>query len=107
MNGENQPGAVNIQVKPGQTVAYVDMQTWGMCVAEVLGPAGKATGQKINWRNLRYSAPNVMKGAEASVDFSKVNEFKFVNDASCVDFNSREENMIAFEDVSFGTAKSA
>ena len=48
-----------------------------------------------------------MKGAQASVDFSKVNEFKCVNDVSCVDFNNREENVTAFEDVSFRTAKSA
>ena len=60
-----------------------------------------------NWHNLRYSAPNVMKGAQASVDLSKVNEFKCVNGVSCVDFNNREENVTAFEDVSFMTAKSA
>ena len=83
------------------------MQTWDICVAEVLGRAGKATLQKSNWFNLRYFASNMMTGAEASVDFSKVNEFNCVNGVSCVDFNNREENMMAFEDVSFVTAKSA
>ena len=71
VNEENQPGAVSTQVKPGQTVAYVDMQTGDICVAEVLGRAGKATGQNNNWYNLRYSVPNVMKGAQASVDLSE------------------------------------
>jgi hypothetical protein len=100
---------VAIQLKPGQTVRYLDASTGEHCTARVISRAGKATGRNKHWYNLKYSSPEQMSGVELSVDLSKVQGFECVeNDTEDANDNgNREENILVLEDLSFASAKCA
>ncbi|CAC5425237.1 unnamed protein product [Mytilus coruscus] len=91
-------------IKIGQTVKYRNAESGEQCVAKVTGRAGKATGSNKNWFNLQYLEPNTLKGAEISVDMSKLEEVE--NVATEVELpSSDDDSVMIFEDVSFREAK--
>ncbi|CAG2196696.1 unnamed protein product [Mytilus edulis] len=91
-------------MKTGQTVKYKNAESGEQCVAKVTGRAGKATGSNKNWFNLQYLEPITLKGAEISVDMSKLKELE--NVAAEVELpSSDDDSVMIFEDVSFREAK--
>ncbi|CAG2196706.1 unnamed protein product [Mytilus edulis] len=91
-------------MKIGQTVKYRNAESGEQCVAKVTGRAGKVTGSNKNWFNLQYLEPNTLKGAEISVDLSKLEELE--NVAPEVELpRSDDDSVMIFEDVSFREAK--
>ncbi|CAC5398594.1 unnamed protein product [Mytilus coruscus] len=84
-------------IKIGQTVKYRNAESAEQCVAKVTGRAGKATGSNKNWFNLQYLEPNTLKGAEISVDMSKLEELQ--NVATEVELPSSDDySVMIFED---------
>lgn len=65
-----------MNLKKGQVVKYQDIQNRENCVAKVIGRAGKATENNRNWYNLSYLEPDSVRGAEISVDLSKVQDLE-------------------------------
>ena len=60
----------NITIKPGCRTSYTDQNSNDKIQAEVLSRAGKASGSKSNWYNIRISKPSQLEGGEISVDLS-------------------------------------
>lgn len=61
----------------------------------MIGRAGKATGNNRNWYNLSYLEPDSVRGAEISVDLSKVQDLEICE----------SEDMMVLTDMSFEQAK--
>ena len=91
-------------MKIGQTIRYRNVESGEQCVAKVTGRAGKATGNNKTWFNLQYLEPHTLKGAEISVDLSKVEELENVMTEVEPD-PSHDNSVMIFEDVSFKDAK--
>ena len=92
-------------MKIGQTIRYKNAESGEHYVAKVIGHAGRATGNNKNWFNLHYLEPDNVKGAEISVDLSKLEELEKV--APNVEPNPQPDDdcVMLFEDVSFKNAK--
>ena len=113
--GNNLPETdTKVNVTTGQIVKYRDIESTESCVATVVGRAGKATGNNRHWFNLRFLQPETMKGAEISVDLSKVSELEVLDQVEeCKtevslkeQTNSNtEENVMILNDTSFKEAK--
>lgn len=100
---ENQtPTIPNIEI--GQKVRFSNFQTGGQCIAEVTSKAGKATGKNKNWYNMKYLEPEDMKGAEISVDLSKVENLETIHSEQEQELEPNEDVMVT-NDVSFKEAK--
>jgi hypothetical protein len=84
-----------MDLKNGQVVKYRNVQDGENCVAKVIGRAGKATGKHRNWYNMSCLEPESHKGAEISVDLSKVQELEICEN----------DNVFVLNDVSFDQAK--
>ena len=84
-----------MNLKRGQVVKYRNIQNGENCVAKVIGRAGKAKGNNRNWYNLSYLEPESHKGAEISIDMSKVQELEVCEN----------DNVMVLTDVSFEQAK--
>lgn len=85
----------SLNLKKGQVVKYQDIHNRENCVAKVMGRAGKATGNNRIWYNLSYLEPDSVRGAEISVDLSKVQDLKICE----------SEDVMVLNNVSFEQAK--
>ena len=69
---------------------------------EVLGRAGKATGQYKNWYNLLHFEQSMVAGKTDSVDVSKLNDLQIKPFVMTTD---NSEDVLITKDVSFDIAK--
>lgn len=92
-------------MKIGQTIRYINVDSGEQCIAKVTGRAGKETGNNKNWFNLQYLEPDTLKGAEISVYLSKVEELENVTPEVEPNPAPDDDSVMIFEDVSFKDAK--
>lgn len=102
--GNDEPERFKLKdVKVGQTLGYHNVENGEHCVAKVTGRAGKLTGNNKHWFNLEYMEPESLKGAEISVDLSKVEPLENINDNSKSDHDN--DTALVLENISFKDAK--
>ena len=92
----------NITVKPGSRISYTDQNSNDKIQAEVLSRAGKVSGCKRNWYNIKVTNPSQMEGGEISVDLSQLTDLEI---AEPKDMNIGE-NVLLTNEVDFNQAKS-
>jgi len=92
----------NITIKPGCRISYTDQNSNDKIQAEVLSHAGKASGSKRNWYNIKISNPSQLEGGEISVDLSQLSDLEI---AEPEDENS-DESVLLTNEVDFNEAKS-
>lgn len=82
-------------MKKGQVFKCQDIQNRENRVTKVIRGAGKATGNNKTWYSLSFLEPDSFKGAEISVDLSKLHDLEILE----------SKDVVVLTDVSFEQAK--